>query len=423
MLFRLLLVLLAAVAAFGPATPAGAAEVDWSGRTLPAGVSERELSVDGFRTRVLEAGPKDAREAVVFVHGFPGSGVDFAHLAGGVGPSGRAISFDMAGLGRADDPEVGPYTVDEQAAYLGRALELLGVDKVHLVLHDFGGPYGLQWAKANPERLESVVLLNTGIFTNYAGHAEAYVFNVPGLGEAYLAQPREYFSASIQKGQPRPLPQSFVDRMYDDLDPGTRAAALKLYRSIRDPNGLGRAQAEVLRRKRRPALVVWGASDPYIPVYVAYEQEKAFPGARVELLDSGHWPFVDNVDKVDALVLPFLRDVLGRGERASGEARPQSTPRRGLRIRVGAVKARRKRPLRPLICASGGRVEDVRALLYQRRRGRNLRISASTRVRRLEGCRRVALRVHRRRGVRRGTYRLVARGGRGELAVRTLRVR
>jgi pimeloyl-ACP methyl ester carboxylesterase len=87
----------------------------------------------------------------------------------------------------------------------------------------------------------------------------------------------------------------------------------------RAPDAVGRAQAKVLSRRVRPALVVWGEKDPYIPVDVAYRQSQAFPGARVEVVKgAGHWPFVDHAQRVDDIVLPFLRGVLPQARRQAG---------------------------------------------------------------------------------------------------------
>jgi pimeloyl-ACP methyl ester carboxylesterase len=69
-----------------------------------------------------------------------------------------------------------------------------------------------------------------------------------------------------------------------------------------------------LRALDRPALVVWGAQDPYIPVAQADLQRRSFPRAEVHVLDdSGHWPFVDDPERTRELVVPFLRRVVGAG--------------------------------------------------------------------------------------------------------------
>ena len=62
-----------------------------------------------------------------------------------------------------------------------------------------------------------------------------------------------------------------------------------------------------------PALVVWGKDDPYIPFHYAEMQTKVFPQAKVHLLDGcGHWPFVDEPERVAKLVIPFLNATAGR---------------------------------------------------------------------------------------------------------------
>jgi pimeloyl-ACP methyl ester carboxylesterase len=95
--------------------------------------------------------------------------------------------------------------------------------------------------------------------------------------------------------------------MYDDFDRGTRRAVLKLYRATDMERSSG-ALAATLRALDRPALVIWGAHDPYVPVRYAALQREAFPSAKVVILDeSGHWPFADDPASVANEVVPFLR--------------------------------------------------------------------------------------------------------------------
>jgi pimeloyl-ACP methyl ester carboxylesterase len=71
------------------------------------------------------------------------------------------------------------------------------------------------------------------------------------------------------------------------------------------------AAAAALRRRIRPALVVWGAQDPFVPASPAETQKQAFPAAEIHVLQGdGHWPFVDEPQRVLRLVEPFLRRVV-----------------------------------------------------------------------------------------------------------------
>ena len=114
--------------------------------TQSAEPTERQITVSGLRTPLLESGPRDATEAVVFVHGNPGSSADWRDLVGRVGSFARAVAFDMPGFGQADKPRDFEYTVPGEARFLDAALTELGIERVHLVLHDLGGPWGLEWA-------------------------------------------------------------------------------------------------------------------------------------------------------------------------------------------------------------------------------------------------------------------------------------
>ena len=133
-------------------------------------VAPTRIVVDGLSVPVSSAGPVDSAEAVVFVHGNPGSRRDWDDLLSRVAPFSRALALDMPGFGRADKPEDFTYTVEGYARFLESALDELAVERAHLVLHDFGGPWGLEWAVRNPERLASAVLINTGALLDYRWH-------------------------------------------------------------------------------------------------------------------------------------------------------------------------------------------------------------------------------------------------------------
>jgi pimeloyl-ACP methyl ester carboxylesterase len=192
------------------------------------------------------------------------------------------------------------------------ALEALGIEHTHLVLHDFGGAWGLGWAASEPERLASVTLLCAGAPLGYRWHRVARIWRTPLAGELLMGTiTRAGFRASLRRGGPRPLPGALVERMFNDLDHQTRRAILRLYRSVDDVAGAGRELTEVLRPLQRPALVIWGRHDPYLPSALANRQREAFPGAEVQILDeSGHWPFIDQADRVEQLCVGFLAQTL-----------------------------------------------------------------------------------------------------------------
>jgi pimeloyl-ACP methyl ester carboxylesterase len=76
---------------------------------------------------------------------------------------------------------------------------------------------------------------------------------------------------------------------------------------VPDVAAAGSELAAALRPHDRPALVLWGRHDPYLPVALAARQREAFPHAEIRVLEgSGHWPFVDDPAAVAAAITAFL---------------------------------------------------------------------------------------------------------------------
>jgi pimeloyl-ACP methyl ester carboxylesterase len=271
-----------------------------------------EVRVAGLRSPLIEAGPSDSREAVVFVHGNPGSHTDWTALVNSAGELSRAVAFDMPGFGKADKPRSFDYRVSSYAEFLQGALTQLGIGRVHLVVHDFGGPFGLFWGLAHADAWASVVLINVGVMPGYQWHSMAKRWRTPVLGELVQAWiPRAGWRRTMQKANPRGLPPAFVDKMYDDYDRATRRTVLKLYRATPDPGSTAAQLGQAMADLHKPALVVWGAKDPFIGVQFAERQREFFDVHDTVILpDSGHWPFQDDPQAVERALLPFLQEQL-----------------------------------------------------------------------------------------------------------------
>jgi pimeloyl-ACP methyl ester carboxylesterase len=276
---------------------------------MSEGVERSSLLAGGTRTRLVQAGPRDSAEAVVFVHGNPGSADDWERLVGAAGNAGvRAIAFDLPDFGETIAPDDFEHDLSGYAAFVGEVVQELGIERVHLVIHDFGGPIGLVWAMAHPDAIASITLIDTGLMPGYRWHSTARVWRTPIAGEALQAiATRPLFRFLITVREPRGLPREFVEGMYDHYDRRTRRAVLKLYRATPDPGGMSENLIGLFRPREIPALVIWGEGDPYLSSSYAPRQREAFPSAEVHVLPaSGHWPFADAPETVERLLVEFL---------------------------------------------------------------------------------------------------------------------
>ena len=277
---------------------------------MPTTLELRQVVVGDVRTPVLIGGPSDTQsaEAVVFVHGNPGAGSDWRDLMTPVSEFVRVVAPDMPGFGSAEMRADQDYTVAGYARHLEGIVENLGIQRVHLVAHDFGGPWALTYAAANLDRIASLTLINTGVLVDYRWHRLARVWRTPAVGEVFqrMATPR-LATALLAHDNPG-LNAAWVARIAAHMRPwGTKRAILRLYRSTRVDSMPPLAAA--LAERDLPCLVVWGAEDVYLPTVLAERQRKPFPSAQIHTLPgAGHWVWLEQPDRVTELVVPYLRD-------------------------------------------------------------------------------------------------------------------
>jgi pimeloyl-ACP methyl ester carboxylesterase len=279
---------------------------------MSAAIERSRLLVGATNTRLIQAGPAEDSEAVVFVHGNPGSADDWERLVAAAAATGRrAVAFDLPDFGETMAPAGFAHDVPAYAGFVGEALRALGIERVHLVVHDFGGPIGLVWAISHPDALAGVTLIDTGMMPGYRWHGLARVWRTPVAGEVLQATAtRPFFRLLVNLREPRGLPREFTERMYDHYDRHTRRAVLKLYRATPDPGGMSEHLIGLFGPRDIPALVIWGEDDAYLPSSFAERQREAFPSADVHVLPaSGHWPYADAPETVERLLAEFLERV------------------------------------------------------------------------------------------------------------------
>jgi pimeloyl-ACP methyl ester carboxylesterase len=230
----------------------------------------RAFAVGGVQSFVRDEGTGDA---VVLLHGVPSSSFLYRKVIPLLAAEGfRALSFDYPGLGLADRPEGFDYSWSGLARWTGAAIDALGIDRCHLVVHDIGGPIGCEWAIRNPDRVLSLTALNT--LLDVAGFRRPWPmwpFAIRGMGELWLAAMR-----------PWPMSELFYRQGIADRSAVPRAEVQAHYHLLKRGDG-GRAFLRIMRgfelteEKQRflykglaarpyPARIVWGERDPALGI-------------------------------------------------------------------------------------------------------------------------------------------------------------
>ncbi len=198
----------------------------------------------------------------LYLHGVPTSSDDwlgFLERTGGIAP-------DLPGFGRSGKPGYLGYTMEEYDAFLERFLDERGLEKVSLVVHDWGA-VGLLTAQRMPERIERIVIINAVPFLpGYRWHRTARIWRTWVLGEFSMGITFKYTLRQLTRESnvtPGPLPEDWIERTWEHFDQGTQRAILRLYRSS-PPEKLEAAGAH-LRRSRRARTGHLGHGRPLHP--------------------------------------------------------------------------------------------------------------------------------------------------------------
>jgi pimeloyl-ACP methyl ester carboxylesterase len=280
---------------------------------------ERIVSA-GIATQVRRRGEGPT---VLMLHGNPDTGALWEPVVARLGEGVHTVVPDLPGFG-GSAPHPDRIHLSGMAAWVD-GLVPAAADPVHLVVHDFGGPYGLAWAVLHPERLASVTLTNTLFHPDFRWHFWARVWRTPGLGElAAVLTPGPVFRAELRKGGPG-LTAAQRDEAWRAFRWRTRWAVLDLYRA-HDPSVLGErvpgrdeAWHEAWARvaERVPSQVIWGDRDPYLG-----EGWRLLGVETVHHLpEAGHWAPAEApeafTEHLRALIQAPSQDVRPDPERAS----------------------------------------------------------------------------------------------------------
>jgi pimeloyl-ACP methyl ester carboxylesterase len=270
----------------------------------------------------VDEGPRDGRP-VVLVHGAPTWGFLYRNFIGPLVSAGyRVIVPDHLGCGRSDKPaDRDAYLIERHIRRLDALLESLDLHDATIAVQDWGGPIGLSWAVAHPERIAGLLIMNTNAHRPPAVvklPLPIRLFRMPVVGELLVKglgvfQRMFLFRAGVAK--PERLTPA-VKRAYLAPHPTwtSRTGILQFPRQIPSgPTGpvadLDGYLEEALEQFRdRPVAIAWGMQDPAFKPFFIDRFVKTFPDARVARIDdASHFLQEDAHERV----VPVLLDLLG----------------------------------------------------------------------------------------------------------------
>lgn len=273
---------------------------------FPYAAHWREL--DGLRLAHVDEGDGPP---VLLVHGEPTWSYLWRHaIPPLLGAGLRCIAPDHAGFGRSDKPtDLGWYSYDRHTALLGDLVERLDLRGATIVVHDWGGPIGLRVAVEQPDRIDRVVVMDTGLFTGHQKMSDAWT-----TFRDFVERTEDLPIGMLVRGGCHRDPGDDVIAAYEApfaggaSKAGARAFPLMIPRSPQEPGAAaGQRVLDALAGDDRPKLVLWAEHDPIIPLETGRRFAEAI-GSEVAhtIPDAGHFLQEDQGPLVGRLIAEWL---------------------------------------------------------------------------------------------------------------------
>jgi pimeloyl-ACP methyl ester carboxylesterase len=296
---------LATVEATGPGGRVTSEDVERAAASATAAPRAETVELaDGLHVYALLAGPAEATETIVFLHGLGGSQSTWASVLGDFVGTYRIAALDLPGHGASDKPEPAAfdYSVPSLAATVGEAVEKLELSPSVIVGHSLGGAAAMQLALDRPSLVRALVLVDSA-----------------GLGAEVSGELLDRAEAEPSREEARKLLELFfenqrfiLERGIDEMHatrsaPGADAAVKAFAASAFSRSGQNVNYLDRLGELEAPVLIVWGELDRVLPATHAVAANTALPTSRLEIMEGvGHVPQVEAAPTFVAIVNRWL---------------------------------------------------------------------------------------------------------------------
>lgn len=266
---------------------------------------------------MVEAG---SGPTVVFSHSTLTWPYEFRHMARALREGYRVVLVDHLGFGLSGRPRGANYSTEAHAHRFEQLLSLLSLDSYHLVAHDYGGPFALDFALKHPEKLRSVTLLNTFAWGFGDSVRTRLLASVASSGFFRWLYRRFNFSFVIAKSAWGKFRRSDAFAPYLPLFRERDDRELVLFALARCMRGSFAFDESLWERRdalaKVPMQIIWGLRDTAFPPSAHAKLTSGYPHAEVRLFeDSGHWPHEEEPERAIATHGEFLNKVEVHGKR------------------------------------------------------------------------------------------------------------
>ena len=279
-------------------------------------LQERYIKINSINTRFYSEGEGSS---VILIHGLGGSACGWLPSIAAVAAQHHVYALDLIGHGRTGQPDSGSLTVADMIRFIKSFMAEFKIDRAHVIGHSMGGAISLMLAIDSPERVNKLVLVDSGglgkeIALTYR------IMSLPFVGELLashlsrvnLKKFANDLRASVQNAAY--ITDELIENLYRvEVNPEHAKMLLKASRVGVNWTGQKKSIYGPMLRQlayiQNPTLVIWGRQDILVPLSHGELAAKTMPDARLVVIDQcNHVPMFEQPDLFNGLLLNFLKD-------------------------------------------------------------------------------------------------------------------
>jgi pimeloyl-ACP methyl ester carboxylesterase len=274
--------------------------------SIPSDITSNFIEVGETKIHYLSVGTGDA---ILMIHGWPTSSCLWRNVMLPLAKNKQVIAIDLPGLGKSSKSLKVSYSFNYYEKIISQFLNQLKIEKVNLVVHDLGGPVGLMWAVRNPDKVSSLVLLNTLVYPEMSWAVKLFMLMtfLPGVRNWLSSKSGIIWAMRLGVFNKQNLTPEILENYYLPFEAeNSRKALLKSVQRL-SPKGFSTI-AEKLPEFNVPVRLIYGENDKILPdIAKTMERVKQdLPQAELfSIPNCGHFLQEDEPEKVAELMSEF----------------------------------------------------------------------------------------------------------------------
>ena len=268
---------------------------------------------DGVKMHYLDEGPR-SDEAVVMFHGNPTWSFYFRNVVQALRGGMRCIVPDHVGMGLSDKPAKYPYQLARRIGDVQKLIAHLGLKRIHLIVHDWGGAIGMGVATRAADATGRIVILNTAAFPDENIPGRISVCRWPVIGSLLVRGFNGFAGPAVSMAVTKPLPPAVREGLLAPYRSwADRVAVHQFVRDIpMEPEHptlplLQQIGVDLAWLKAKPVLIGWGGKDFCFNDHFFERWKQFFPQAETEhYADAGHYVLEDAREQLVPRIAEFL---------------------------------------------------------------------------------------------------------------------